>query len=112
MRMYMAYDVQGAEDGALLVFANTAREAKVTVYPEASCLLSVEYIDLRVHWLRDNSPHLLAAADQDKLAKGIPHVIDSPPSCELCCLWGDAPEYVIEENGQCVACNEGTRDEY
>lgn len=105
MKMYMAYAGDCPEEGALLVFASSVKEAKAVVYPEASCLLGCEYIEMRVNMLHEEAPHLMAAADQDKISKGIPHVVDNPPCCDQCGVWG-VGDYSLKDDGICIGCHD------
>ena len=104
MKTYMAYAGDAPEDGALLVFAHTAKEARQVSWVSVANLMGCDYIDVRVVWLKVNAPHLVAAANSAKMVLGEAHVIEYPPSCSSCCLWGD--DRPIEENGRCADCNE------
>ena len=80
MRMYMAWEGDCPHEGASLVFANTARDAKSIA--QGSSFYSGEWIGLRVRWLKD-SPWLWAYQKGDK-----PQLIDCPEVCNNCELWG------------------------
>ncbi|KKM17966.1 hypothetical protein LCGC14_1670470 [marine sediment metagenome] len=101
MRAYMYYSRSGgSEEGAILVFANTAREAGREGWGTGHLMIVDEYIDGAVRWLRDKD-WLFEEADKDKLAAGIAHVIDDPRSCSACYYWGLSP---IGERGYCEEC--------
>ena len=100
MKAYMMHQGEPWE-GAALVFARSHREARTLAFRHASVCDGCDYTDVRGRRLKNGSWLREHAADQDKLAAGIPHVIDTPPSCERCQLWGD--EIV---DGYCVSCAE------
>jgi len=106
LKPYMAHSrIGGAGEGAVLVFAHNTREAKRVGW--CSILIDLcdgEYIDMAVKLMRE--PQLYENADQDKLARGIAHVIDSPKSCMDCELWGEH----LNEAGVCESCAEGEED--
>lgn len=90
---YMLWGGEDPAEGAILVFAHTAREAKRIGWPELRGW-SVEYVDVRVRRLRDHREYLMS------LYNGSP-VIGSPPTCNVCEMWG-AP---IREDGKgCAYC--------
>lgn len=102
MKAYMGYDAgNGSWEGAVLIFAHNAREAKRVGGPEVRLLFGSEFIDVRVRLIKD-ADHLFPEADQEKLSQGIAHVIDSPRSCVRCEYWG----YPIGEDGVCELCRE------
>jgi len=78
------------EDGACLVFAHTAIEARKVGWPTVSMWGDGNWIDCRAIWLRD-AKHLFAEADPEQLSAGIPHVIEAPKRCSTCNLWGGKP---------------------
>jgi hypothetical protein len=88
--MLKAYMIHAGEpqNGAALVFAASFREAKKLGFNSGVCD-GCDYTDVRGHqiksdqWLKNN------AADKEKLGSGVPHIVDSPPSCEQCELWYD-----------------------
>lgn len=94
MRAYMAWAGE-PEDGAVLVFAHTSREARRLAADEVQSWTRCDYIDVRVRWLRSDCAHL---REQDG-----PHVVDNPPSCRDCERWYTEP---LDENGRCQACAE------
>ena len=103
MRAYMIYSrFAGSEEGAALVFANSAKEAKKVGWQGIGCDLTDEYIDLGVRWLKGDN-YLFEQANQKKLAAGIAHVINSPKSCAMCEMWGVSP---LDEKGLCEDCQE------
>ncbi|MCG7598832.1 hypothetical protein MHM84_03475 [Halomonas sp. McH1-25] len=88
MNAYIAHDGEPV-DGACLVFASTAKEAKRLAAPVVQDWSNCEYIDVRVGRFRNPAWLLENVADKEKLAKGEPHVIESPPTCNACNLWHD-----------------------
>ncbi len=104
MRAYSGYSRSvGPEEGAVLVFAHNSREARKFTFDHR--LVVEEWLDTAVKWLRDN-PLLFEYADKEKLARGEPHVIDSPPSCIICYQWGNP----IDETGICSQCKEALHE--
>ena len=102
MKMYSGFSAfGGSEEGSVLIFANTAREAKKVAYPVLVGLDIVEdWLDVGVRWIR-NSDYLRDHADQAKLARNEPHVIDDPPVCKTCELWGGE----LFNDGTCSLCD-------
>jgi len=99
MNIYMGFSrTAGPEEGAILIFAHTAKEARVIGWGWSWC---DEYIDFGVRRLR-NSDWLYKEANQLKLQNDIPHATDNPHSCKRCEMWGHAE---ILENGFCEDCN-------
>lgn len=100
MKTYMGYDGYiGREEGAVLIFAHNAKEAKRLAVPVIQSFFDSDYIAVRACrlWNRD---HLFAEADQAKLAEGIAHVIEDPKCCVACECWG----YPLGEDGVCELC--------
>ncbi|TDX30797.1 hypothetical protein DFO67_10452 [Modicisalibacter xianhensis] len=100
MNAYMGHDGEPM-DGACLVFANTAKEAKRLASPVIQDWMLCEYIDVRVQRIESPAWLLENAADQEKLARGEPHVVENPPTCNGCELWHD--ELI---DGYCESCEE------
>jgi len=106
MKAYMGYDAQvGPEEGASLVFARTAKEAKKVFWATCSGDLVEEFTDARVKLIRD-SPWLLREADPAKVAAGEAHALLAPKSCDNCGQWGHA---AIGDLGLCPDCLEARR---
>jgi len=100
---YSAYSRElGSSEGAVLVFARNSREAKKVVARNCLGWLVGDYTDIAVRRLREYEDYLYTLADQEKLAKNEPHVIDSPPFCKLCERWGTP----LDEEGICEDCRE------
>jgi len=96
MRAYMGYWAGAPEEGACLIFAHTAREAKKFAYATLYGWCSdCEWIHVSVKWLRHKYFMQLKEIDE-------PHVIESPPGCKHCENWG-----VLNENSICSDCEEG-----
>lgn len=101
MRAYMYYSRDaGSSEGAILVFANTAREANRVGWGACYFMIVDEYIDGAIRWLRDKD-WLFEEGDQEKLASGVAHVVDDPRSCKDCYYWGLSP---IDDQGYCEEC--------
>ena len=100
MRAYMGFSRSGgSHEGAVLIFANTAREAKKVAWGGTlSDICNDEFTDIGIRWLKKEG---FAEADKEKLAAGIPHVIDNPTCCEGCELWG----VDILDDGYCLDCH-------
>jgi hypothetical protein len=95
MRIYMGWEGPDPAEGAVLIFANNARQAKQLA--AGSVIANGEWIDLRVRWLKD-SPHLESQKLSDE-----PHVIDDPEGCQRCEMWGG----VLNEDRQgCSFCSD------
>jgi hypothetical protein len=90
------YAVSGTEpdEGAVLVFAPTARAAKPMGFRVLRGWFDVQWTEVRVKRLTDSWLHSLAKSDQ-------PHVVEDVTICENCLLWGG--ELV---NGECEDCRE------
>ena len=96
MKMYMSYSGDPME-GASLVFANNAREAKKLAWKHDPCCDGGDFTDVRVKLLKDKDfPWLRKEA-----LKETPHVNDCPKVCEGCETWG---QYEIGEDGYCGGC--------
>jgi len=103
MNMYMGFSREiGPEEGAVLIFAHTAREAKKIGWYALSDFFTMEFTDVAVRRITDSHDWLWNEANQDKLKNEIPHVNDNPHSCKRCEMWGHAE---ILENGFCEDCN-------
>ena len=108
MKAYIACSREaGSSEGAVLVFAHNIREAKHIARTEPSCLdeiLDGAFLDLHIRLIeKAETEYLLNHVPQwskDKLAKDKPHIVDSPPSCDSCEMWG----YVLDENQRCESC--------
>lgn len=95
LKMYMGYSgCAGSEEGAVLVFANTAKEARKLTYKNG--LVVEEFIDSRARLLKEDS-FLRAQQKHD-----YPHVIESPIICKYCAQWGKE----MHDNEQCEDCFE------
>jgi len=100
---YMVFSIGlGSEEGAMLVFAHTVREARAVGWRSDGSLLTDEFIDLGAKLIR-NSDWLYKEANQAKLNAGIAHTVWRPRGCERCELWGNSE---IGEDGLCDDCRE------
>ena len=100
---YMVFSrILGSIEGAYLVFAHTGQEAKVLGWDGE---LTDEYLDMGVRRLW-NEDYIYREADQEKLNKNIPHVIDNPTPCKGCDQWGGDHN----NEGWCQSCWEEQSD--
>ena len=99
MRAYMTFSrLAGPQEGALLVFARTAKEARRKVFRNAQDLLHMEWTDLQVRWLRDGADsHRIPEMEE----AGEPYVIEAPKSCRDCELWYSEG---YDDDGRCDDC--------
>ncbi len=93
-RAYMASG-DNPHDGACLVFAPNAREARRLAWPVVREWMDLNWIEVRVKWIRGGADHL---REQDG-----PHVVEAPKACVTCEWWHAEP---YDENGRCEACAE------
>lgn len=104
LRAYMGYsNVSGPSEGAILIFAYTAKDAKKIGWNSPTFIVDYcdnDYTDFRINWLK-NEPWLF-----DQMKKNEPHVIECPRTCKSCGLWG------YEMNGDyCLDCYDEIREE-
>jgi hypothetical protein len=102
LKTYMGFVVNEGREGAVLVFAHTAREALKLARPYLEDWFQCDFIDARATIIRD-SEYLYEEANQEKLGAGIAHVIDSPTTCNNCELWGVSR---LCDNKYCEDCCE------
>ena len=108
LNTYMIFSRTGdVENGAALVFAHTAQEARVVGWRGIGSDLTDEYTDLAANRLR-NKPWLFDEALAVKFANDEAHVIDDPKSCRTCECWGQSP---IGEDGLCEGCRQDVIDD-
>lgn len=84
---YMGWAGDYPEDGALLVFAHNAREAKPLAYAGINGWTDTEFTEVRVRRIRKHLDYVRTLGDAEKLAEDRAHVIDNPASCK-CGIWG------------------------
>lgn len=85
---YMGFVGDAPEEGAVLVFAHDAREARPLAYLGLNGLSETAYVDVRVRRMRKHLDYLRTLGDDEKLAEDRSHVIDDPRSCPSCGCWG------------------------
>jgi hypothetical protein len=109
LKPYMIYSrYAGQYEGAALVFAHTAKEArKIGWNGIGSDLTGGEYIDLAATLMK-NSPWIFGEADVEKFDKDEPHVIDDPRCCTSCEMWG----LELFSDGLCQNCRDNLFDKY
>lgn len=98
LRAYIAY-AGHPEEGAALVFARTATEAKRLAWPVIQGWMDCDYIGLRVRWLRNGADW---HRDPEAEAKGEPYVIEAPRVCERCEQWYE--DGLDGTTGLCSGC--------
>jgi hypothetical protein len=103
LKTYMGFSRgAGPEEGAILIFAHSVKEARKVGWNMMGCELTDEYIDFAATIIR-KSPWLREEANALKLANDEAHVIDDPRSCDECGMWGI---YQIGEDGLCEECRD------
>jgi len=105
LKPYMGYSrADGSREGAVLIFAHDIKEAKRIAFGVLSSWITDEYTDMAVTLIKNGSYlfEQVAQWSKDKIAKDEPHVVDSPPSCEVCERWGDE----LNEAGLCDGCQD------
>lgn len=101
MRAYSVHSrALGPKEGAMLVFAHTAREARTIGWRECCNTLTDDYLDFAASWLRD-CDWLFKEADAEKLAADTPHLVWNIRACRACEMWGDSE---IGDDGLCDSC--------
>ena len=98
---YMATSEADYEGCAVLVFANTRREARSLGHAALCDFCDCEWTDLRVRRLKAE-PHIMKQAVSTE-----PHVVDDPETCPSCERWGGR----LLENGRCTNCSEAEDEE-
>jgi hypothetical protein len=88
------------EYGAVLVWANTAQEARKLAFPTIAGWTDSGFIDVRARLLKRHPEYMQTL----KLEDG-PHVNDNPPCCPVCELWGNPPH--PSGNGCCGCGGDG-----
>jgi len=100
LKMYMGYfEPAGSEEEAVLIFANTVREARKTGYPQM--ITDGDYTDFTVMQLPEHQSYLYAEADQEKLLADVPHAVN-PNTCSQCEMWGTGEQV----DGVCERCRD------
>lgn len=102
LKAYMIYS-RGAvsQEGAVLAFAHTSREAKRLGAPQMADWFDSDWTDVGVRWLPSSTKWLAEQEGVD--LEGEPKVIDSPRYCERCGMWGTGP---LNAEGICEPCRE------
>ena len=105
--MLKPYMVHGGDPrgGACLVFARNTQEARKVAWKEVSWIEAVAggqwiYVQAKLMPCKEWS-YWFRIADKEKLSKGIPHAIETPPVCKKCGYWA-----VLNKNGICKYCRE------
>jgi len=98
LKPYMGFMAIGPEEGACLVFAHTAREAKKLAYPVVCEGWGAHYTELRIRMLK-SEPWLWKLNPNN-----VKCVIECPPTCRYCGFWG---QEMMEGCDVCVKCYDG-----
>jgi hypothetical protein len=99
MKKYIGYDAgMGPAEGAALIFANTAKEARKVLW-EDNWLDIERFIDVRINLIRGDE-FLEKEKEHD-----YPHVV-RPIACDSCNMWGISE---IGEDGLCDDCRKEKR---
>jgi hypothetical protein len=105
LKPYMGYSREGgSREGAVLIFAYNLKEAKRLCWPYISGIFTDEFTDMAVRYLKDHKYlfNQMPKWSKEKLNVGISHVVDSPPCCKSCEIWG----YDLNEQGYCPDCQD------
>lgn len=101
LNMYMGWSGSDPSEGAALIFAHTAREArKVFWRGHAGEIAGDEFTDMRVTRIRDKV-WLWHDGDAEKQLRDEAHVVIDPKACECCGFWGHEQ---IGGSGKCGTC--------
>ncbi|MHB1681108.1 MAG: hypothetical protein ACYCTB_11490 [bacterium] len=106
LKAYMGSE-EDTSEGACLIFAHTAKEAKKVGYNDCLRSWDINYINVRIKKLKQTE-FLFSQANQKKLKSGIAHVIEEPIVCSQCETWG-CDELT---DGLCESCREQNEDNY
>ena len=99
LKPWMGYERDMASEAAVLVFARNYREARKEAH-KILCEIDVEYIDTRVHLLREEPETFMKFSKRDE-----PHGFLEIPYellCVNCKKWG----FPIDSGGFCSECAE------
>ena len=104
LRGYQAHSGD-PQEWAILVFAFSAREARVLAWPTMEGFGVDLYTDVRVRWLRDCEPPKWGVTE--------PTVLESPAACNACSYWYDNPPLTspIDAVLRCDDCEHLHEDE-
>lgn len=107
LKAYCGYSREaGSSECAVLIFANTAREARAIGFTAMRDMITDEFTDFAVYLMK-NVPHLYAEAPATVLIENTAYVVDNPKSCHRCNQWGQP----IGSDHLCGDCR-FERDEY
>ncbi|MDR1230871.1 MAG: hypothetical protein LBK61_05670 [Spirochaetaceae bacterium] len=102
MKMYMGFSAEaGPCECAVLIFADSAKEAKKLLWKNNPFGIFDDYIDLRVALIKDK-PFL-----EKERQREYPHIVDCPATCSHCEGWGISE---IGADGLCDDCRELKED--
>lgn len=97
LKPYMGY-CGAPEEGAVLIFAESAKQAKVIGFPDVQGWTQCEFTDMRVRLIKEHPDYLMTLRTKDT-----PHCIDNVPSCPRCEFWG-AP--LNADRSACAFCED------
>lgn len=99
LKSYTAFSrSMGSENGAILVVAFSAKEAKKLAWSHCSDVS--EWTDLGIRRIWEDKTGLLLA-DKEKVETETPHIVIDPVSCEACGIWGGG----ITKDFRCGYCD-------
>ena len=99
LKAYMGYNRESdPQDGALLVFAHSIKEAREISFGDMSIYFDCEWTDMKFERLKGE--YIFNEANKELLKQDVAHVIDNPTSCKSCQLWG----MEINNDGLCENC--------
>ena len=101
LRAYSVHNREaGPGEGALLVFANTAGQAKKLGFGTVNDWFDSEWHEVAAHWLRQSEEYLAEQEGVD--LEGEPRLIESPKGCQRCELWGEP----LDSEQVCESCRD------
>lgn len=112
LKPYMGFSGDDPGEGACLIFAESVKAARRHAHGILTDWWdSHEWLDTRVRLLKHDLDYLFSLGVPEKLAAGVPHVVESPPVCRRCEIWGYPPAEVPGDPapGGCQWCVD---DEY
>jgi len=111
LKPYMGYShAGGSEEGAVLIFAHDIKEAKCVGWPVLHGMFVDDFTDMAVRIIKDGD-YLFKQMPKwsvVKLNADIAHVVDNPPVCNNCEMWGGGE---FNEEGYCPDCAEEIEDD-
>jgi len=111
LRAYMLFDCKsGPAEGAVLVFAHSAMEAKRLGWRTIQEWTGTEYLNVVARHMPSEQGWLAAQEGVDLESE--PRMIGSPQCCDRCELWGTAPLIQLSGESVCETCADEDDDAY